>query len=156
MSAYKGQVMRKCHMCLMPYANNKGADQPVHPHFKNSVARKNLSLGFSTRYDSNQPAHLQKLARILKCWIQQVQALYYLGSGQQRHWSDCADAQADLPLCCSHMAYFVFLMTWLICGKQFLTTVIFLTTVMNVPNMSHVFRSLGWGKTQTGLLSCRC
>ena len=27
----------------------------------------------------------------------------YLGSEQQRHWSDCVDAQADLHLCCSHM-----------------------------------------------------
>ena len=30
--------------------------------------------------------------------------LYYLGSEQQRRWSDCADSQADLSLCCSHMA----------------------------------------------------
>ena len=28
-------------------------------------------------------------------------------------WSDCADAQADLRLCCSHMAKTGFLMTWL-------------------------------------------
>ena len=28
----------------------------------------------------------------------------YPGSKQQRRWSDCADAQADLCLCCSHMA----------------------------------------------------
>ena len=30
--------------------------------------------------------------------------LYYLGSEQQRRWSDCADAQADLCSCCSHMS----------------------------------------------------
>ena len=41
---------------------------------------------FPTRSDSNWPA-----------------TLHYLGSGQQRRWSDCADAQADLCLCCSHM-----------------------------------------------------
>ena len=29
---------------------------------------------------------------------------YSLGSEQQRCWSDCADVQADLHLCCSHMA----------------------------------------------------
>ena len=23
---------RSCEMCLLPYANNKGADQPAHPH----------------------------------------------------------------------------------------------------------------------------
>ena len=33
---------------------------------------------------------------------------------QQRRWSDCADAQADLRLCCSHMTKTGFLMTWLI------------------------------------------
>ena len=30
--------------------------------------------------------------------------IYYPGSKQQRRWSGCADAQADLRLCCSHMA----------------------------------------------------
>ena len=34
-----------------------------------------------------------------------------LGSEQQRCWSDFVDAQADLPLCCSHMAWRVF--SWL-------------------------------------------
>ena len=29
--------------------------------------------------------------------------LYYLSSEQQRRWSDCTDAQADLRLCCSRM-----------------------------------------------------
>ena len=60
--------------------------------------------GFLTRYASNKPAQLQKLARILKLWILQVYISYYLSSEQQRCWSDCADAQADLHLCCSHMA----------------------------------------------------
>ena len=59
---------------------------------------------FATRYDSNQPAQLQRLASILKFWLHQVEVFYYLGSDQQRRWSDCADAQADLRLCCSHMA----------------------------------------------------
>ena len=31
---------------------------------------------------------------------------YYLSSKQQRCWSDCADAQADLHLCCSHKTRF--------------------------------------------------
>ena len=31
-------------------------------------------------------------------------AIYYPGSEQQRRWSDCTDAQADLLLCCSPMA----------------------------------------------------
>ena len=32
-----------------------------------------------------------------------LEILYYLSSEQRRRWSDCADAQADLRLCCSHM-----------------------------------------------------
>ena len=30
--------------------------------------------------------------------------LSYLGSEQQKRWSDWAEAQADLRCCCSHMA----------------------------------------------------
>ena len=60
--------------------------------------------GFSTKSDSNQPAQLQKLATILKFWIKPEYISYYLSSEQKRCWSDCADAQADLHLCCSHMA----------------------------------------------------
>ena len=30
-SLYMSRAMRKCVLCLMSYANNKGADQPVHP-----------------------------------------------------------------------------------------------------------------------------
>ena len=41
-----------------------------------------------------------------------------LSSEQQRCWSDCANAQADLHLCCSHMAKTGFLMTRLILRKS--------------------------------------
>ena len=104
---------------------------------------ENLSSGVSTRYDSNRPAQLHRLARFvlrlnvpvnnfsvisgrshrflgnrlargLQFWIQKLVVLYYLTSEQQRRWSDCADAQADLRLCCSHMAKTGFFMTWLI------------------------------------------
>ena len=37
---------------------------------------------------------------------------------KQRRWSDCADAQADLRLCCSHMAKTGFLMTGLIWHRE--------------------------------------
>ena len=53
---------------------------------------------FLTRSDSNRPAQPQKLAWGLKFWLQTLEALHYLGSEQQRRWSDCADAQADLRL----------------------------------------------------------
>ena len=58
---------------------------------------------FPTRSDWNWPAQPQKLAWGLKFWLQKLETLHYLGSEQQRRWSDCADAQADLRLCCSHM-----------------------------------------------------
>ena len=62
---------------------------------------------------TNWPAQLQKLATVLKFWIKQVKVLYYLGSEQQRCWSDCTDAQADLRLRCLHLAKTGFLMMWL-------------------------------------------
>ena len=46
---------------------------------------------------------------VVRIWHKQVflwrgsYEVYYPGSEQQRRWSDCADAQADLRLCCSHM-----------------------------------------------------
>ena len=49
------------------------------------------------------------VARILKLRTEQVYiSYYYLSSEQQWCWSDCAHAQADLRLYCSHMAYDVF------------------------------------------------
>ena len=56
-----------------------------------------------TRQDTNRPAQLQRPARILKFRIYKLEVSFCLGSEQQRRWSDCADAQADLRLCCSHM-----------------------------------------------------
>ena len=65
-------------------------------------------------WNSNRTAHPQRLSRALQFQqLQQVEVLYYPGSEQQRRWSDYADAQADLRLCCSHMAKTDFLMTWL-------------------------------------------
>ena len=69
-----------------------------------ATTRENVSSGIFDQIHSNQPVQLQKLARILKPWIKQVYISYFLSSEQQRCWSDCADAQADLHLCWSHMA----------------------------------------------------
>ena len=55
-----------------------------------------------TRPDTNRPAQSQKLARVLKFRLQNLE-IYYLSSEQQRRWSDCTDAQADLRICCLHM-----------------------------------------------------
>ena len=43
-----------------------------------------------------------------------LESIILSGQQEQRCWSDCTDAQADLHLCCSHMAKTGFLMTWLI------------------------------------------
>ena len=80
-------------------------------HSKWASSRENLSSGFATRVDLNRPAQLQRLAGFIKLHINKLEILYYLGSEQQRRWSDCADAQADLRLCCSHMTKTGFLMT---------------------------------------------
>ena len=77
-------------------------------------SREKPSSGFATRVELNWPSLPQKLCRDLKFQIYKLEVLYYLVSEQQRCWSDCADAQADLRLCCSHMAKTGFLMTWLI------------------------------------------
>ena len=39
----------------------------------------------------------------MKLQIKKLEILYYLGSEQQMRWLECADAQAELCLCCSHM-----------------------------------------------------
>ena len=70
---------------------------------KRATTDKMCLREFPTRPDSNWPAQLQKLAWGLKFWLQKLETLHYLGSEHQRRWSDCADAQADLRLCCSHM-----------------------------------------------------
>ena len=59
---------------------------------------------FPPRQDTSWPAQLQRPARILKFQIYKLEVSFCLGREQQRRWSDCADAQADLRLCCSHMA----------------------------------------------------
>ena len=46
--------------------------------YMSRVVRK--SVGFPTRPDTNQAVQPQKLARILKFWIQEVEKLYYLCS----------------------------------------------------------------------------
>ena len=56
----------------------------VVPHLLEPHHAKMCLRRFSSRSDSNQPAQLQKLARILKLWISQVYISYYLSSEQQR------------------------------------------------------------------------
>ena len=64
---------------------------------------------FPTRPDTNRPVQPQKLARVFKFLLYNLEILYYLSSEQQRRWSDCADAQADLRICCRiwHKTHFL-------------------------------------------------
>ena len=64
---------------------------------------KTCLLEFPTRPDTNRPVQPQKLARVLKFRLSNLEILYYLSSEQQRCWSDCVKAQAYLHLCCSHI-----------------------------------------------------
>ena len=47
--------------------------------------REDLSSGFPTMQDSNQPAQLQRVARELKFCVLQVYQLYLQEGEQQRH-----------------------------------------------------------------------
>ena len=82
---------------------------PYEPRHENMCLRES-----PTRQDTNWPAQLQRPARILKFRLYELEVSFCPGSEQQRCWSDCADAQADLRLCCSHMAKTGFLMARLI------------------------------------------
>ena len=77
------------------YREGPVADIEIEPRHKKMCLRES-----PTRQDTNWPAQLQRSARILKFWIYKVEVSVCLGSEQQRHWSDCAHAQADLRLCC--------------------------------------------------------
>ena len=68
------------------------------PHHEKTYLR-GLRLGRT----SNQPAPLQKLASLEISYIATI-GIILSKEEQQRCFSDCADAQTDLHLCCSHMA----------------------------------------------------
>ena len=63
------------------------------------VTGENLSSGFQTKWDLNQPAQLQRLARKLKFRLLQVWMWCFPKSEKRRRWSDCVDAQAGLRPC---------------------------------------------------------
>ena len=78
-----------------------------HKWHKWAPSRENLSLcvwgGGGGGGRGFRPGKTQ-IDRGLKFWIKKLQVLYYLMSEQQRCWSDCADAQAEVHLCCLHIA----------------------------------------------------
>ena len=103
----RATVQNKVNKSHIQTESGRTMTQQKHCHgivsIKWATSRENVSSGIFDHVHSNQPAQLQKLARILKLWIKQVYISYYLSS-EQKCWSDCADAQADLRLCCSHIA----------------------------------------------------
>ena len=92
--------------CLNPCGRQQTASvgwTTEDPYIYESRHDKTCLREFPTRPDTNRPAQPQKLSRVLKFQLYNLEILYCLSSEQQRRWSDCADAQADLRLCRSHM-----------------------------------------------------
>ena len=63
-----------------------------------------ISPLFHNILDSNKPAHLRCLTRVFIVRLMKLCILGYPKYAQQRFWSDCANAQADLNLRWSHMS----------------------------------------------------
>ena len=63
--------------------------------------QQNRSSGFPTKRDANKFPQLQRLARKVKFRLWQVLIWHFPINEQQRRWSDCADAQSSMCLCCS-------------------------------------------------------
>ena len=92
---------------LLLHVNNIDTDVPLQQHSLVSTfviwasSQEKLSSGCPTKWVSNHAPQLQRLASELKFRVLQVYILYFSKSEQQRRWSDCADAQAGLRLCCT-------------------------------------------------------
>ena len=60
---------------------------------------KTNKIMFAPSEDSDQPGHPLSLIRVFAVRMKKPWILSYPLSTQQRLWSECADAQADLSLC---------------------------------------------------------
>ena len=67
------------------------------------VTKPVFGVSDNWRRGSNQSPQLQGLARKLKLRLWHVWIWYFLKREKQRRWSDCADSQAGLRLCCSQI-----------------------------------------------------
>ena len=63
------------------------------------MSGENLSSGFPTRFNTNQPVQSLKMARSLKFWIKVEMGLYYLCSENKGADLLCSYCTADLRLC---------------------------------------------------------
>ena len=102
---YLSNIMLRILKCICNWQSPLPETKHLSSYHVNEPRHEKMCLRESpTRQDTNWPAQLQRPARILKFQIYKLHVSFCLGSEQQRRWSDCADAQADLRLCCSHMA----------------------------------------------------
>ena len=74
---------------------------------------QNQLCGCVPSQDSHQPGHQPSLIRVFAVCMKKAWVLSYPMSAQRRLWSDWADAQADLSLCCAHIHFVGFVMRWL-------------------------------------------
>ena len=63
---------------------------------------KNNKMTRVPNEDSDQPGHPPSLIRVVTVYLKKPRVLNYPLIAQQRHWSDWADAQADLSLRWAH------------------------------------------------------
>ena len=117
---HTGEKPNKCDRC--PYSCIQPGDRHRHKlkHSEQSGAEMWNERTYSFPFSRwNEPRHEKTCLRGLRPGKTQTDLLSYrsylgtlhivstdiiLRSEQQWCWSDCADAQADLHLCCSHMA----------------------------------------------------
>ena len=76
---------------------------------------QNQQNGYALSKDSDQPGHPPSLIRVFAVRMKTAWVFTHPLSGQQRLWSDWADAQADLSLRWAHTHFVGFVMSWLIC-----------------------------------------
>ena len=84
-------------MCLISYANNKGADQPAHPHCCSLLRYYNNSTLYSRKFKT--------LASFCGC---AGRFLSYLVGNSRRHILSCRSSHVShISYCLSCMPYFV-------------------------------------------------
>ena len=79
--------------------------------------------------DSDQPWHPPSLIRVFAVRMKKALVLSYPLSAQQRHWSDWADAQADLSLRWAHSHFVGFVMSRLTFKLRILSWVLGASTL---------------------------
>ena len=79
-----------CADCWFSYA---AAQFFAKPQMSQITKKKQQSLGFPTRSDTNSPVQLQKNGRILKFWIKEEEGLMYYWCSENKGTESCADLE---------------------------------------------------------------